>query len=67
MFKEIEQTGGRAMAEKLTQAWERADRPVYQEAILRNVQILKTIVTTQVVLDSSSKAQGFGEVRWVAG
>jgi hypothetical protein len=24
-------------------------------------------VTTQVVLDSSRKAQGFGEVRWVAG
>src|SRR5260221_2330285 len=43
MFKELEQTGSRAMAEKLAQAWERADTPVYQEAILRDVQILKTI------------------------
>ena len=27
----------------------------------------KLLVTTQVVLDSSRKAQGLGEVRWVAG
>src|SRR3977135_201577 len=34
MFKELEQTGSRATAEKLAAAWARADTPIYREAII---------------------------------
>jgi hypothetical protein len=56
LFKELEQTGNRAMAEKLAQAWERADTPAYQEAILRDVQILKTIKSVGILLPENAPA-----------
>ncbi|WP_271611547.1 hypothetical protein [Bradyrhizobium sp. CCBAU 21360] len=55
-IKELEQTGDRAIAGKLADAWARADSPVYQEAILCDVQLLKAIKSVGIVLPKDAPA-----------